>query len=281
MPDLNRREALAHLALSAGAVAVTSLAACDSSQVTAVTPEADSGADAPEDTPQADLGDTSDIASDIASDSFGDAAASVSVDVPLVDADFGAAECLLAPSATAGPYYFEVDQLRRDITEGKPGETLQLGFRVMDDECNPIPDAVVDIWHCDASGYYAGFADADPDEGVPAEIIADEDETFLRGIQATNADGIAEFRTIYPGFYRIRAVHIHVKVHLNDRQLATTQTYFPDSVSDQVYQQEPYSERSARDVYNEDEGVVDHETMDAAAIAGGHRATITLQVRRG
>lgn len=282
MTDLNRREALAHLALGAGAIAATSLAACETAEVVvgAVAPVPDVGPDAP----IADVADTapdvesaSDVLADLDLDS--DTGLVPSVDTPLTAADFGAAECALAPAATAGPYYFEVDQLRRDITEGKAGELLQLGFRVMDEDCNPIPDAVVDIWHCDALGYYAGFAYADPDEGVPAEIIADEDETFLRGIQATDIDGIAEFRTIYPGFYRIRAVHIHVKVHLNDRQLATTQTYFPDEISDRIYQMDPYSDRTQRDVYNVDEGVNETETMDVGAVSGGHRATITLQVR--
>jgi protocatechuate 3,4-dioxygenase beta subunit len=202
------------------------------------------------------------------------------VTAPFETEEFGESVCVLAPASTAGPYYFSVDRLRRDITEGKPGVPLRLGFRVMDDDCQPIPDALVDIWHCDALGYYAGFADADPDQGVPAEINPDEDETFLRGVQPTSAEGVAEFETIYPGFYRIRAVHIHVKVHLNDNELVTTQTYLVDAISDQVYETTPYSERSTRDIYNSNERASAEEIMDIRQVDGGYRATITLQVRR-
>ena len=47
------------------------------------------------------------------------------------------------------------------------------------------PSAAVDVWHCDAGGGYSG---GQGDSG-----------TFLRGIQATGDDGLAEFATVYPG----------------------------------------------------------------------------------
>lgn len=263
--DLSRREALTHLALGAGAVAATVTVACGSSRASPPSePISDArqeaGTDTSVDTGTPDLG--------------------TSVATSLGPEDFTDRACVLAPAMTAGPYYFSVDQLRRDITEGKPGVPLRLGFRVMDENCQPIPDALVDIWHCDALGYYAGFAYADPDEGVPDRIVADEDETFLRGVQPTREDGIAEFVTIYPGFYRIRTVHVHVKVHLDDNELVTTQTFFDDSVSDEVYRSSPYNQREARDIYNTDEGVRRSDVMDIVALDDGYRATITLQVRR-
>jgi protocatechuate 3,4-dioxygenase beta subunit len=277
MTELNRRQALAHLAIGTGALAAVGLA-CGSSQASADAsavggdaPDAAADATAPSDAPDsAEVDAPADISAGPPS----------TVDSPIDPAEFSDDTCILAPAMGAGPYYFSVDQLRRDITEGKPGTALRLGFRVMDQNCEPIPDALVDIWHCDALGYYAGFADADPDEGVPAEITPDEDETFLRGIQPTDTDGIADFATIYPGFYRIRAVHIHVKVHLNDNELITTQAYLDDSISDRVYEEEPYSERTVRDVYNSDERASAEETMAVREVDGGYRATITLQVRR-
>lgn len=265
-PELNRREALAHLAVGTSALAVT--AACGSSQAS---PAPDTVADAAGDTPN---NEDTPAPADVPTD------AAATVDTPLTVDDFPDTTCSIAPRMTAGPYYFSVDQLRRDISEGKPGARLRLGFRVMDENCEPIPDALVDIWHCDALGYYAGFAHADPDEGVPAEIIADEDETFMRGVQPTSADGIAEFVTIYPGFYRIRTVHVHLKVHLNDNELVTTQTFFPDPVSDRIYLGEPYNQRDPRDVYNVNEGVSPADIMNVVGLADGYRATITLQVRR-
>ena len=48
--------------------------------------------------------------------------------------------------------------------------------------CERLPDAAVDIWHCDALGEYSGTGDGET--------------TFLRGIQLTNANGLAFFETI-------------------------------------------------------------------------------------
>ena len=123
--------------------------------------------------------------------------------------------CVLTPEQTEGPYYLPLDLLRQDITEGRPGLPLRLRIAVVDvNGCSPLPDAAVDIWHCDAQGYYSGFTgypggDADPEAGAGVE-----EGTFLRGVQTTNADGIAEFQTIYPGWYTGRTVHIHMKVHV-------------------------------------------------------------------
>ncbi len=64
----------------------------------------------------------------------------------------GAASCTLTPEETEGPYYFDAESIRSDIREDRPGVPLRLALRVMDnDTCAPVSDAVVDIWHCDAS----------------------------------------------------------------------------------------------------------------------------------
>ena len=70
----------------------------------------------------------------------------------------------------------------------------------------------------------------------------------MRGIQRTNAKGLALFRTVYPGWYQGRTVHIHVKVHLGGNVLHTGQLYFPDTVTDAVYRKAPYTSRPNRDV---------------------------------
>lgn len=84
---------------------------------------------------------------------------------------------------------------------------MRLGLRVVDAACEPIPDAAVEIWHCDTTGDYSAF----PDNGGGKD--AGSGTTFLRGTQTAGADGIVEFQTVYPGWYRGRAVHIHVRVH--------------------------------------------------------------------
>ena len=73
------------------------------------------------------------------------------------------ASCTVTPQLTEGPYYFDVDSIRSDITEDRDGMPLRLGLRVQDaDSCEPIQNAIVDIWHCDATGSYSGFESAAP-----------------------------------------------------------------------------------------------------------------------
>ena len=101
-----------------------------------------------------------------------------------------AAGCTLTVEQTEGPYYFDADRIRTDIREDREGTRLRLALRVRDaSSCKPIPDAVVDIWHADAGGAYSGF------DGATAQT------RYLRGAQVTNAAGVAEFTTIYPGWY--------------------------------------------------------------------------------
>ena len=110
--------------------------------------------------------------------------------------------------------------------------------------CTPLTNAAVDIWHCDAQGFYSGVA-ARPGGGA-SDTPAVDSGTFLRGIQLTGDDGVAEFTTIYPGWYTGRTVHIHMKVHIdgNVEDAATYdgghvshtgQLFFDDAVSDEVY----------------------------------------------
>ncbi|MFI1524687.1 protocatechuate dioxygenase [Kitasatospora cineracea] len=65
--------------------------------------------------------------------------------------------CALTAQTTQGPYYFDADKIRSDIREDREGVRLRLAIRVQDSEsCKAIPSAVVEIWHCDASGTYSG-----------------------------------------------------------------------------------------------------------------------------
>src|SRR2546426_4334937 len=151
----------------------------------------------------------------------------------------GAVSCVLTPEQTEGPYYIANEALRCNITEGRPGVPLSLrAFVVNASTCKPIKGAAVDIWHADAGGVYSGFG-----QGAASR-------TFMRGIQRTNAKGLALFRSVYPGWYQGRTVHIHVKVHLGGNVVHTGQLYFPDGVTDAVYRKAPYSSRPNRDVRN-------------------------------
>ena len=132
-------------------------------------------------------------------------------------------------------------------------------------ECTPLADAVVDVWHCDASGVYSGF-----DEG--------EGERFLRGAQVTNEDGIVQFRTIYPGWYPGRTPHIHVKVHVDRQTALTTQLYFDEETSDRVYARAPYEQ--GRDQTNAADGIFDDSlVLKLSEEDDGILGTISFDVR--
>lgn len=165
------------------------------------------------------------------------------------DDDSAGDSCTLAPQQTEGPFWFDVDQIRADITEGRPGTPLQLTLTVVDGaDCRPIRDAVVDIWHADHRGVYSGYTNQGHDGDIDAT-----GETYLRGLQVTDADGRVTFDTIFPGWYRGRATHIHFKVHLDKQTLITSQLYFPDSVSDAIHVAAPYDVIGPRDTVNADD----------------------------
>ena len=157
----------------------------------------------------------------------------------------GLVSCVLAPELTEGPFYVAREKLRRDITEGKAGVSLRLDLTVLNaSSCKPIRNAAVDIWHCDALGAYSGANAGNPGTN------------FLRGIQRTSAKGVATFRTIYPGWYPGRAVHIHVKVHVGGNVVHTGQLFFPAAVSNAVYRRKPYSSHGATpDTLNADDSI--------------------------
>jgi protocatechuate 3,4-dioxygenase beta subunit len=94
----------------------------------------------------------------------------------------------------------------------------------------------------------------------------------MRGIQRTDAKGTAVFRTVYPGWYQGRTVHIHVKVHVAGSVVHTGQLYFPDTVTDAVYRRVPYSRRPARGVRN---------ASDAIFRNGGKRSMLTVRRSAG
>src|SRR5262245_34334443 len=169
----------------------------------------------------------------------------------------GAVSCVLTPEMTEGPYYVPSEKVRRDITEGRPGAPLELRLTVVNaSSCKPIKGAVVDIWHADALGVYSGAVANSPDTN------------FMRGVQKTDANGLALFTSVYPGWYQGRAVHIHVKVHLGGNVVHTGQLYFPDAVTDAAYPKAPYTDRPNRTTRNAD---------DAIYRNGGSRSLVRLR----
>lgn len=169
--------------------------------------------------------------------------------------------CVLTSEQEEGPYYVDGAKLRGDITEGKRGVAVKLRVALVNSKtCEPLPDAALDVWHCDAEGVYSGFTANSPDGPGPGRGPGPDgrrgpggpgmppppgqqfepgmppppgfgpggrgprkiDETrFLRGLQITNRQGTAEFASLYPGWYSGRAIHIHLKVHLGGNAAET------------------------------------------------------------
>jgi protocatechuate 3,4-dioxygenase beta subunit len=165
-----------------------------------------------------------------------------------------ATSCTLTPVTSEGPFYFDPKLVRSDITENQPGVVLTLGLRVVSaDTCKPIPKARVDLWHADAKGLYSGYGDQHGSGASRARSA--KGKTWLRGTQFTNADGFVSFRTIYPSWYRGRTPHIHYKILLEPREVAVSQLYFPDKVSDQIYtsSKDYVPRKPGRDTFNEND----------------------------
>lgn len=186
----------------------------------------------------------------------------------LTVADFaGLATCVLLPEQTAGPFPLDEQFVRRDITEGVDGRSMQLGFRVVDDACSAVPGAAVEVWHCDATGDYSAFEDggSGKDEGPGT--------TFLRGTQIADADGIVEFASIVPGWYEGRAVHIHLRVRVDDATVLTSQVYFDPAHLETAYAEAPYAERGLPDTSNEDDGIAGEVTTNGTLLATSDGST--------
>ena len=178
----------------------------------------------------------------------------------------GAAACILTPELDEGPFYFDPKLERSDIRDGHAGAPLRLLLQVVDaGNCTPLSGARVDVWHCDAGGMYSGEEEQGDDQATSTL-----GQSFLRGFQRTDKEGLVTFDTIYPGWYRGRTTHIHFKVVLGEGKVATSQLFFPDGLSEFIYGNVgPYARRKARrDTFNTTDGIArsagaDHPTFGA------------------
>lgn len=192
--------------------------------------------------------------------------------------------CIVRPEQTEGPYFVDEELHRSDIRSDPtdkrvtPGVPLTIVFQVMRvqaRECQPLPEAKVDIWHCDARGIYSDVRDPGFDTSG---------QKFLRGYQLTNARGEAQFITIYPGWYPIRTVHIHFKIRtatiMDRRHEFTSQVYFPDDLTDRVHMAAPYSSNGRRRVRNHHDFIFrdsgDRLTLQPVETENGFTATFPI-----
>ncbi|QIS12674.1 intradiol ring-cleavage dioxygenase [Nocardia arthritidis] len=200
---------------------------------------------------------------------------------------------ILSPEEIEGPYFVDNEPVRGDISEGKPGLPVNLRLTLIDiGSCTPMVNAMIAVWHCDAFGFYSRFTDQPPNgpDGPPMPPPPD-DGTFLRGVQFTGADGTATFRTLFPGWYIGRAVHIHVKVKANggSSYIHTGQLYFDESLTEQVAALDPYNQHDFRrwrndedDIYTQQGGADSMLTVTPVnpdSLADGLDASINLGIQ--
>jgi protocatechuate 3,4-dioxygenase beta subunit len=152
--------------------------------------------------------------------------------------------CAVAPNETAGPYPSKSDIVRSDIRESRSGVPLALTIRVINvgNACAPLANANVEIWQCDATGNYSEYG-------------SQTTQTYLRGIQTTDANGQVSFMTIYPGWYQGRATHIHIEVTVNGRSVKVTQIAFPETINAAVYATGVYASRGSNPTANLQDGI--------------------------
>jgi protocatechuate 3,4-dioxygenase beta subunit len=158
--------------------------------------------------------------------------------------------CIVRPAMTEGPFFVD-EKLNRSDVRSDPsskkisaGAVLRLTFLVSSvgsKGCAPLKGAMVDIWQCDAAGVYS-------------DVQGAVGQKFLRGHQITDTSGKAQFVTIYPGWYPGRTVHIHFKIRYGSEEF-TSQLFFDDAFTDQVYKAAPYVTRGTRNTRNANDNI--------------------------
>jgi protocatechuate 3,4-dioxygenase beta subunit len=167
--------------------------------------------------------------------------------------------CVVHPQQTEGPFFVDKRLLRSDVRSDAQagtqsvGAPLELRLTIAQvsaaGACAPLAGAQVDIWQCDAIGRYSGANDRRNNTSG---------QTFLRGHQITDANGLVQFTTIYPGWYPGRAVHIHFKIRNASSSSSayefTSQFYFDERLTDRVHSRTPYSTHSGQRTRNDSDG---------------------------
>jgi protocatechuate 3,4-dioxygenase beta subunit len=195
--------------------------------------------------------------------------------------------CHLAPELTHAPTYRDIGLLRADLREGAEGAALVLTLRVLDARtCEPLAGAAVDVWNASPRGHYSS-----------CKAPLTPADTYLRGVQIADAEGVVVMTTLYPGWYKDRAPHVHVKVHVGgavsgDHYADGTaghicyvgQVWFPQEYNDELHGTGAYASNTIPYITNEHdhvlgsmkgEGPIFLVTKDAP---GRYRAAITLAV---
>lgn len=195
--------------------------------------------------------------------------------------------CTLICATTEGPCTTETTIEREDISEGYTGLPVRMGLRFVDEDCNPVAGATVQVWHTKLTGVYSGVTPSgmmcygdEPDA---------EDEMFFRGSQTTDADGVVYFDSCFPGWYSGRAVHVHFQAQIDDSSWIVSQLLWDDAVVAEVFAEHAeYAGFGQPDTTNGTDNVIGGEDdkspylFDVQRMADGAMlASKTITIRSG
>ncbi|KAF2178132.1 aromatic compound dioxygenase [Zopfia rhizophila CBS 207.26] len=178
--------------------------------------------------------------------------------------------CVLTPETTQGPYWVSGELVRQDITKEQEGVALTLDIQMIDvNTCEPVPQAFLEIWHCNSTGVYSGVSASG--NGNSDSDTSNLNATFLRGIQQSDDQGVVTFDTTFPGHYTGRTTHIHVLSHLNATVLPNNtisggqithvgQTFFDQDLISLVEETAPYSTNTQELTTNADDSIMSGES---------------------
>jgi protocatechuate 3,4-dioxygenase beta subunit len=162
--------------------------------------------------------------------------------------------CSTIPQETAGPYPGDGTNganaltltgiVRSDITTSLTSSKVAAGIPltvtltiVKGSTCEPAVGYAVYIWHCDRDGNYSMYSN-----GVTAD-------SYLRGVQVTDANGQVSFTTIWPACYSGRWPHIHFEVYTDvaaatsgNNKVSVSQLAMPKAQCDEVFATTGYSQ---------------------------------------
>lgn len=191
--------------------------------------------------------------------------------------------CSVTNSETEGPFPTKspASYATTNIVSDRTGTplTIKVYIRNVNASCAVIKGAIVDIWHCDAAGNYSQYG------GTQMQSTNYTSVNFLRGRQTTDANGMAAWTSIYPGWYSSRAPHIHVHVYNSaGTSLLVTQIAFPEDVSKVVYAQGVYASKGQADTSNAKDnvfgdGVTNEMSTVTGSVSAGYVLTHTIYVK--
>ena len=238
-------------------------------------------------------------ASSSSASSSSTSSSSASTSSTAAEATADAADVVEVPDETAGPYpgdgsngpdvLAESGIVRGDIrrsfgssTTQAEGIPLTIALTVRDASTGAaLKGAAVYLWHCNRDGAYSLYS-----EGVT-------DENYLRGVQATDANGTATFSSIFPACYSGRWPHIHFEVYesvtnatSNGQIVKTSQIALPKETCDVVYATAGYEQSvqnlsqaslQSDNVFGNDSGIHQIATMSGSTSAG-YTAALTVGV---